>query len=65
MLYPYPVSYQLIGLAVLVLDIMAIVSVLTGRSSAGRKVLWILLILALPILGMALYYLIGRSSADA
>ena len=30
-----------------------------------RKLLWIALILLLPIVGMVLYFLIGRSPADA
>ena len=56
---------SLLGLVILVLDIVAIVSVLTGSGSLGHKLLWTLLILCLPVLGMVLYYLIGRSSADA
>jgi hypothetical protein len=39
--------------------------VLLGHSSAIRKVLWIALILLLPIVGMLLYFLIGRNAADA
>jgi hypothetical protein len=56
---------ELIGALVLILDIVAIVSVLAGRSSPAHKLLWTLLILILPVLGMILYYLFGRSSADA
>lgn len=58
-------STGLIGTIIFVLDIVAIVSVLMGRGSLGHKVLWIVLILVLPVLGLILYYLIGRSSADA
>ena len=60
----YSSNYNLIGLVILVLDIIAIVSVLMGRGSVGHKVLWILLILILPVIGMILYFLIGRNSAD-
>ena len=60
-----PTAISLVGVVVLLLDIYAIVSVLLGRSGAMRKLLWIALILLLPILGMALYFLIGRKSADA
>jgi phospholipase D-like protein len=59
------VDHTVIGTIILVLDIVAIVSVLIGRGSVGHKVLWIVLILLLPIIGMVLYYLIGRSPADA
>lgn len=55
----------LIGLLVLVLDIIAIVSVVAGRGSLARKFLWTLIILVLPVLGMIIYFLFGRSSADA
>ena len=60
----YSSPYGLIGLIIFVLDIIAIISVLMGRGSVGHKLLWILLILILPVLGMILYFLIGRNSAD-
>lgn len=50
----------LLGLVVLVLDIIAIVDALKSKLSTGLKVLWVILILALPLLGMVLYFLIGR-----
>ena len=56
---------SLLGLIILVLDIIAIVSVLLGTSSVLRKLMWILVILFLPVLGMILYYVLGRSSRDA
>ena len=55
---------HVVGTIILVLDIVAIVSVLLGRGTIGHKVLWIVLILLLPVLGMILYYLFGRNSAD-
>jgi hypothetical protein len=55
----------LIGLLVLVLDIIAIVSVLGGTGSIERKLLWTVIILLLPLVGMILYFLIGRSGRDA
>ena len=56
--------YGLVGLIVGILDIIAIISVLLGRGSVGHKLLWVLLVLILPVIGMILYYLIGRNSAD-
>jgi len=50
----------LLGLIVLVLDIVAIVDCVKRPKPTGHKVLWIILILVLPILGLVLYYLIGR-----
>jgi hypothetical protein len=60
-----PTTLSLVGAVILILDIFAIVSVLLGSSSVMRKLLWIVIVLLLPVLGMALYFLIGRSSADA
>lgn len=54
-----------IGLLVLVLDIFSIVSVLLGRGGIGHKVLWTILIVILPVIGLILYLLLGRSAADA
>lgn len=52
--------YSFISLLILALDIYAIYLVLTGGGSPGFKLLWILLILLLPVLGMVLYFLLGR-----
>ena len=56
---------EIIGLIIFVLDVVAIISILTGHGSLGHKALWVLLILLLPLLGIILYFLIGRSSTDA
>lgn len=56
---------SLIGLLVLILDIVAIVSVLGGSGTAGHKLLWVVAIVLLPVLGMILYFLIGKNSRDA
>lgn len=55
----------LFALLVVILDIVAIVSVVNGHSSSERKVLWTVVILLLPVIGMVLYFLLGRSTADA
>jgi hypothetical protein len=57
--------YNLIGLMILILDLFAIFAVLGGRSSVERKALWTLIILVLPLLGMVLYYFVGKNSKDA
>jgi hypothetical protein len=54
-----------LGLIILVLDIVAIVSVLGGTSSGGRKLLWVIIILLFPVIGVILYFLIGQSPRDA
>ena len=52
----------ILGLLVLVLDIIAIVDVLKCSMETGKKALWIILILILPVVGMALYFLIGKKT---
>ncbi len=55
----------LLGLIVLALDIWAIVSVVGSSASTSGKVLWILLILILPILGLIIWLVAGPRSVRA
>lgn len=50
----------LLGLVVLVLDVIAILDVFKSSQDTGKKVLWIVLILLLPVVGLILYYLLGK-----
>ena len=52
-------SYSFWGLLILVLDIIALISLLKSGADSGTKILWILLIVLLPVLGMILYFLMG------
>jgi hypothetical protein len=47
------------GLVLLVLDVYAIVKVAGSGASTGAKVLWIVLIIVLPFLGLVLWALFG------
>ena len=47
----------ILGLIVLILDVYAIVKVLGSGATTGTKVLWIVLILVLPVLGVVLWWL--------
>lgn len=49
----------ILGLIVLILDIWAIVKVVQSGASTGAKVLWILLIIVLPIVGLIIWLLLG------
>ncbi|HKD11826.1 MAG TPA: PLDc N-terminal domain-containing protein [Thermoanaerobaculia bacterium] len=42
-----------------VLDVIAVVSLLKSGADTGTKILWLLLIIFLPLLGMILYFLMG------
>lgn len=50
----------LIGLIILVLDIIAIVDCVKSSLEQGKKILWIILIIILPLIGMILYFLVGK-----
>ncbi|SDO75981.1 Phospholipase_D-nuclease N-terminal [Lutimaribacter pacificus] len=47
------------GLILLALDIWAIVSVVGSATTTGKKVLWVLLILILPLLGFIIWLIAG------
>jgi hypothetical protein len=49
----------LFGLIILILDVYAVVKTLGSRASTGSKVLWIVIILVLPVLGLILWALFG------
>jgi hypothetical protein len=51
--------YSVFGLVVLILDIIAIVSILKSSADSGTKLLWIVLVILLPVIGMVLYFLMG------
>ncbi len=49
----------LLGLIILVLDVWALIKVFQSGAETGTKVLWIVLILLLPVLGLILWLLFG------
>jgi len=49
----------ILGLIVLALDIYAIVKIFQSGASTGAKVLWILLVLILPVLGLIIWFFAG------
>ena len=57
--------FSLLGLLILVLDIIAIASVLKSTADSGTKLLWIVLIILLPVVGMILYFLMGPGRRKA
>lgn len=47
------------GLLVLIADIWAIVNVFQSNATTGKKVLWIVLVLVLPVVGFIIWFLAG------
>ena len=54
---------SILGLLILAADVWAIVSTVQGGGSTGQKVLWIVLILILPVVGLILWLLLGPRGA--
>ncbi|MDB6083196.1 MAG: hypothetical protein JWN43_1077 [Gammaproteobacteria bacterium] len=53
------------GLIVLVADVWAIVNVFQSGADTGRKVLWTVLVIVLPVLGFILWYFLGPKTGRA
>lgn len=49
----------LLGLLILVLDVVAIVSAIQSNLDPVMKLIWVVVILALPVIGMVLWFLVG------
>jgi hypothetical protein len=54
----------ILALIILALDIWAIVKIVSSNVATGKKALWILLILVLPIIGLIIWALAGPSSGS-
>ena len=53
------------GLILLILNLWAIISVIGSTVSTGKKVLWCVAILLLPLLGFIAWLIFGPRSASA
>ncbi len=51
-----------LGLLVVVLDIIALVNILVSTMSGTGKLLWALIVLLLPVVGMLLYFAVGQKA---
>ncbi|WP_079201753.1 PLDc N-terminal domain-containing protein [Pseudomonas sp. CC6-YY-74] len=49
----------LVGLIILALSIWAIINIVKSNTEVGKKVLWVLLILFLPVIGLIIWALLG------
>ena len=59
-------QYQgLFGLIVLIADVWAIVNVFQSGVDTGKKVLWTVLVIILPVLGFILWYFLGPKTGRA
>jgi hypothetical protein len=54
-----------LGLLVLIADIWAIINIVQSGADTGRKVLWVVLVLVLPVLGLLLWFFLGPRTGRA
>ena len=47
------------GLLILAGDIWAIINIVQSKASDGTKVLWVIIVLLLPLLGLILWFFLG------
>lgn len=49
----------ILGILIFILDIWAIIQILQSGSQPGEKLLWVVIILLLPVIGVALWFFLG------
>ena len=47
------------GLLILIADVYAILKIVKSSASDGKKAIWVVIVLVLPLLGLILWYLMG------
>ena len=50
---------NLLGLLIFIADIWALIQIIQSKATAGAKVLWCLIIIFLPVLGLIIWYFAG------
>jgi succinate dehydrogenase/fumarate reductase cytochrome b subunit len=48
-----------LGILILAADIWAIINIFQSAASNGKKLIWILAVLLLPVLGLILWFVLG------
>ncbi len=56
---------SLLGLLILAGDVWAIINIFQSSASNGRKLLWTLVVLLLPVLGLILWFFLGPRGGRA
>lgn len=54
----------ILSVLVLLADIWAVINIAQSSESTGTKALWILLVVLLPLLGLAIWYFAGPKSSS-
>ena len=59
------IGYNVWGLLILAGDIWAILNILQSSVSNEKKLLWIIVVVLLPLLGLILWYFLGPRNRKA
>lgn len=57
--------HGIIGLLVLAGDVWALINILQSSATTNKKLIWILVVLLLPFLGLILWYFLGPRERGA
>lgn len=49
----------ILGLLILIADIYAVVKILQSGADTAKKVLWVLLVVLLPVIGLIIWFFLG------
>jgi hypothetical protein len=55
----FTMTHGLIGILVLIADVWAIINIVQSKATDGAKVLWVVLVILLPVLGLILWFFLG------
>ena len=53
----------ILGVVIFVLDIIAILDIFKSQKTSGKKILWTLVVLIVPLIGMIAYFVVGKKKA--
>ena len=51
-----------LGFIILILDIYAIIKIVGSSASTGMKIVWVLIVLFLPVVGLIAWFILGPKS---
>jgi hypothetical protein len=53
------------GLLVLIADVWAVVNIVQSGADSGKRALWVVLVIVLPVLGFVLWWFLGPRTGRA
>lgn len=58
-------EYSIFGIIILILDVIAVLSVWSSGATTASKLLWTLLIVILPVIGLIAWFFLGPKRGRA